>query len=324
MSIIAMAGLVMAAGTNADLLTTHAQTLANAKSISVTFTVEHIPAAPATYKLVYAKPDKLRLEYPGGMVIADGKTFTEYTASSNEYVQLEVDKKEFLSKITNPDVVAWAAFFLPEHLKGIRDAKVVKKMSMKGNSVTQIDFTLDASKNQTATFYVDDKLGVARGAAIKASKGGMSTETVVKANEISIDSVSADSDLFAFNAPAGAKKVEMAAGDLAKWYYNLEEGLKVAKATNRMVFLDFNATWCGPCQMYKREVFPTAEFKAMARYFVFVDIDTDEQSGLARQYGVSGIPDLRFLRSDGTEVHKVVGYKGMALLQDMESARNMR
>jgi outer membrane lipoprotein-sorting protein len=317
-----LAGIALAStNQGGDILANHAAKLSAAKSLSVTFTVEHIPAAPVTYKLAYAKPDKIRLEYPGGMIVSDGKTTVEYTTSSNEYVESEAGK-DTMSKVLDPDVAAWAAFFMPDQLKGVKDSKVVRKLSMKGNAVTQIDFTLNAGKNQTATFYVDDKLGIARGAAIKASKSGMSTEVVVKASDIAIDSV--DDSLFAFSAPAGAKKVEIAVGDLSKWYYNLEEGLKVAKATNRMVFLDFNATWCGPCQMYKREVFPTAEFKAYGKYFVFVDIDTDDQASLARQYGVSGIPDLRFLKSDGTEVHKVVGFKGMALLQDLEKAKDMR
>ena len=61
----------------------------------------------------------------------------------------------------------------------------------------------------------------------------------------------------------------------------------------------------------------------MGKYFVFVDIDTDEQPGLAQQWGVRGIPDLRFLKPDSTEVHKVVGYMGMALIAEMNKAAQM-
>jgi len=67
-------------------------------------------------------------------------------------------------------------------------------------------------------------------------------------------------------------------------------------------------------------VFPTDEFKAQAKHYVFVHIDVDEQKSVAQQYGVGGIPDLRFLKNDGTEVGKVVGYKGMALIEDMDKA----
>ncbi|MBA2306959.1 MAG: thioredoxin family protein [Armatimonadetes bacterium] len=68
-------------------------------------------------------------------------------------------------------------------------------------------------------------------------------------------------------------------------------------------------------------MFSTDEFKAQGKYFVFVHIDVDTNQALKQQFGVGGIPDLRFLKSDGTEVHKVVGYKGMAVLGDFDIAR---
>jgi thiol:disulfide interchange protein len=189
---------------------------------------------------------------------------------------------------------------------------------MKGTPVTEVKI---AGQYGETVVFMDTKENVARGAEFKFAKNGITATTLVIASELKIGSEASDAGVFALETlPADAKKVEFSAADLTKWYYNLDEGLKVAKATNRMVFLDFNASWCGPCQMYKRNVFPTEEFKAMGKYYVFVDIDTDDQSGLARQYGVGGIPDLRFLKPDGTEVHKVVGYKGMALLDDMRTA----
>ena len=70
-------------------------------------------------------------------------------------------------------------------------------------------------------------------------------------------------------------------------------------------------------------VFPIDEFKAQSKHFVFCHIDTDEQKSVASSFNVGGIPDLRFLKADGTEVHKVVGYEGMALLNDMDKAWEM-
>lgn len=75
--------------------------------------------------------------------------------------------------------------------------------------------------------------------------------------------------------------------------------------------------------MYIREVYPTKEFRAQAKYYVFVEIDTDHNKADASKFGVGGIPDIRFLTKDGEEVHKVVGFKGMAILEDMNRARSM-
>ena len=68
-------------------------------------------------------------------------------------------------------------------------------------------------------------------------------------------------------------------------------------------------------------MFPTEEFKAKAKDFVFVHIDTDKQPSVSARFGVGGIPDLRFLTSDGTEVHKVVGFIGMRLLGEFDVAK---
>lgn len=322
MSLITMVGIaatLVPLQTGGDLIKKHVSTLTEAGTIRVKYTVELIPAAPETYELTFSKPNNVRIDGPRTLIVSDGKTIWEYSKVDNEYTAYESNSKALAELLNKDEYLPWAAFFMPEVLKGTEQAKLGGKMSMFGNPVVSVEF---GSGSKMITLYIDEKLGIARGGSFRAAKTGEAYELVIKARELSLgDKV--DSGLFAFSPPSGAKKVEMATGDLAKWYYNLDEALKVAKQTNRMVFLDFNATWCGPCQMYKRNVFPTAEFKAMAKYFVFCDIDTDEQPALARQYGVSGIPDLRFLTKDGREVHKVVGYKGMALLADMEKARQM-
>ncbi|HET6645083.1 MAG TPA: hypothetical protein VFG65_06250 [Fimbriimonadales bacterium] len=246
MSIIALAGLaaVLAqSGSGQDLLAKHVAALKDAQSLTVTFTVEHLPAAPETYKLVYSKPGMLRMDYPGGYTMTDGKTVWEYTDSSKEYTEGPGGIAELSKKIGSDEYLGWAAFFMPDQLKKVTDATIVKKLSMKGNPVTQVDFTLDAIKNKVASFYIDDKLGVARAISVRAARGGDSNETLVKASEISLSSSPAAASLFTFAPPAGSKKIEVAASDLSKWYESLDEGLKVAKATNRMVFVDFGAEW---------------------------------------------------------------------------------
>ncbi|MBA2306958.1 hypothetical protein H0W26_02395, partial [Candidatus Dependentiae bacterium] len=79
--------------------------------------------------------------------------------------------------------------------------------------------------------------------SISAARAGDSDETVVKATELSLNGEPLAESTFAFAPPAGSKKIEIAVGDLAKWYDNLDEGLKVATATGRMVFVDFGAEW---------------------------------------------------------------------------------
>jgi outer membrane lipoprotein-sorting protein len=244
MSIVALAAVAfLQVNAGPGLLAKHTASLSNAQSLTVDFTVERLPAAPENYRLVYSKPNMLRIEYPGGMMMTDGTKLWEYDKAKNEYLEGPGDLASLSKKISSNEYYAWAAFFFPDQLKGVKDANAGKKITMKGSPVVPVDFTIDSTKSLTATFYIDEKLGAARAASVKAARGGDKVETLVKATNIEINDKPADTSLFAFSPPAGAKKVEIAAGDLEKWYEDLSEGLKVAKATNRMVFVDFGAVW---------------------------------------------------------------------------------
>lgn len=77
---------------------------------------------------------------------------------------------------------------------------------------------------------------------------------------------------------------------------------EVLKA-DRPVLVDFNATWCPPCQA----LHPILEKIADERDDVkIVTVDIDEESLLAEDYGVSTIPCLVFFR-DGAEYDRRVG-----------------
>jgi len=105
------------------------------------------------------------------------------------------------------------------------------------------------------------------------------------------------------------------------WKSDLEAAKQEAAKAGKPVLLEFGATWCGPCKEMEEEVFSTAEFQDAAKKFVLVHIDVDEQHGVADQYGVNPIPDIRFLSSKGKELHHVEGSESLPeLLADMKTA----
>jgi thioredoxin 1 len=68
-------------------------------------------------------------------------------------------------------------------------------------------------------------------------------------------------------------------------------------------FVDFQATWCGPCRALK----PTIErLKTEFPEVTFPDIDVDEEPNLAAQYEVSSIPHC-FVAVDGKITKRFVG-----------------
>lgn len=80
-----------------------------------------------------------------------------------------------------------------------------------------------------------------------------------------------------------------------------------------MVLADFNADWCGPCQMMKPILEEFAEKNAEVK---LVGVNVDDNSDLAEKYGVSGIPCL-VLFKNGEEVNRVVGVQSVKKLEKL-------
>ncbi|MBN1297112.1 thioredoxin [bacterium] len=75
-------------------------------------------------------------------------------------------------------------------------------------------------------------------------------------------------------------------------------------AGNGLIVVDFWAPWCGPCRM----VTPILEdiAVALAGQVTIFKLNVDENSDVARQYSVSGIPTL-ILFKNGKPVARHVG-----------------
>jgi thioredoxin 1 len=73
---------------------------------------------------------------------------------------------------------------------------------------------------------------------------------------------------------------------------------------NKSVFVDFFATWCGPCKMVGPVVEKISETEADVK---FVKVDVDEVGELAQRYGIMSIPALMAFR-EGEKVGEIVGF----------------
>lgn len=67
--------------------------------------------------------------------------------------------------------------------------------------------------------------------------------------------------------------------------------------------VDFYATWCGPCKMFA----PIFEEVANEIDMNFIKVDTDNNSDLAREYGIMSIPTI-VLFENGNEVKRHTGF----------------
>ena len=83
---------------------------------------------------------------------------------------------------------------------------------------------------------------------------------------------------------------------------------------DKPVFVDFWATWCGPCRMVSPLVDQLAE--EYSDLITFVKVDVDEEPALAQRYQVMSIPNL-VLFQDGMVVDQAAGARPKALIEEM-------
>ena len=84
-------------------------------------------------------------------------------------------------------------------------------------------------------------------------------------------------------------------------------------SSNETLFVDFWASWCGPCRMFA-PVFETASEQDSD--VVFAKVDTEAEQDLARAFGIMSLPSLMVLR-DQVVLYSQAGALAATSLEDL-------
>jgi len=291
-----------------SFLTAFAEALNHASSVKSHCVIQGVTAAPTQYTIVLAKPNLARIDSPESLTIADGTNITTYLKAKNEYYVVPEKDTNVGTLIPSSIAQIYSPFFDARALNPGPESRDLGQVTINSEQLEKVSIGNEASATSSTTLYLNTATNLVKMAEFLKGTDTSNT-TILHMNSMTIGGSMSPSD-FAFTPPTDSKQISIADMSAAAWYTDLGKAEQVAAATGRKVFVDFFATWCGPCKMLDAEVFDTDKFKALSKYFVFVKVDVDAQPSIASQYSITAMPTQMVLDDKGTVLDKIVGYGG--------------
>lgn len=197
-------------------------------------------------------------------------------------------------------------------------ALVEKKLSSEEAMVDSLLRKMDAEKKDSVRGVTREKLLETKKQIADQREESKKMIAQLKGEFVKIGS---DEELMKKLTSKGFRKAMEDA--MSKGYTNLfevgEEDFDAqVKKSDLPVFVDFYATWCGPCKAMEPVIgLLSEEYEGVMR---FAKLDVDKSSEISAGYEVTSIPNMKIFHG-GKVVHEIVGYTTKEDMKDeIESA----
>ena len=310
LGLLTLAGLAALAAAHLapTVLGDYAKALQEAKTLKANYTVQKIGGASERYAIELKKPNLLRVETPTQVMVSDGKDLTTLDKAEGVYYKQPVSDAAVIEALSPEALNVWAGFFDPKALDAF-SSKSLGTRSRAGMTLDAVEATYDPKSTKVLTYFLDAKDKVARQVQIDVNAPSGKSTTIVNAKDLEVDGPLRD-DAFAFKAPAGTRETTLEAMNATRWLTDLDEAKALAAKTGKRIFVDFMASWCGPCKLLDAQVLQTSRFKELAKKkLVLLRIDVDEDKSTAATYEIEAMPTQMVLDKNGAVVAKTVGYR---------------
>lgn len=223
----------------AGLISQYVKALQGGQTLSATYTLQRVGGAARSFTIDFAKPDKLRINTPGELIVADGKQITTLNKGDNTYFVQPQTPDQIAEMLQGDELRVWAPFFDGKAFTQAASSKDLGTKNRGGTTLKVAEATLDAKGRQVVTLYLGSD-NVARQAELTTNNPDGKDVQILNTKSVTVGGPAGE---FTFTPPAGSRQLTIEELNADRWYENLDEALAVAKRTKRLVMIDFYADW---------------------------------------------------------------------------------
>ena len=123
--------------------------------------------------------------------------------------------------------------------------------------------------------------------------------------------------------------IQQPAGPHLDWVYDETEGFEIAKREDKLVMLDFYASWCAACKELDHLTYSDPAVAARLADYVNVKLDftrtSETTKALTEKYKIPGLPVVIFLDANEIVLKRFTGFvdaeEMLGILDDIENDR---